>query len=130
MRLTQDWHPPGHASFASAWRDAEPFSTAMSQAILLPAAVLGIAALKVQRHAPYAAVLLALALLEHAARAPVGASDSAAGSGALRLWRKLDGVLDGWAARSRSSSGTMLAASSYVGTTITTRTGAVLTGET
>ena len=26
--LTQDWHPPGHASFASAWRDAEPFSTA------------------------------------------------------------------------------------------------------
>ena len=20
--LTQDWHPPGHASFASAWRDA------------------------------------------------------------------------------------------------------------
>jgi nicotinamidase/pyrazinamidase len=26
--LTQDWHPPGHASFASAWRDAAPFSTA------------------------------------------------------------------------------------------------------
>ena len=25
--LTQDWHPPGHASFASAWKDAEPFST-------------------------------------------------------------------------------------------------------
>ena len=25
--LTQDWHPPGHASFASAWRDAEPFSS-------------------------------------------------------------------------------------------------------
>jgi nicotinamidase/pyrazinamidase len=25
--LTQDWHPPGHASFASAWRDAEPFTT-------------------------------------------------------------------------------------------------------
>src|SRR5258708_34042830 len=25
--LTQDWHPPGHASFASAWSGAEPFST-------------------------------------------------------------------------------------------------------
>jgi nicotinamidase/pyrazinamidase len=25
--LTQDWHPPGHASFATAWEGAEPFST-------------------------------------------------------------------------------------------------------
>ena len=25
--LTQDWHPPGHASFASSWAGAEPFST-------------------------------------------------------------------------------------------------------
>jgi nicotinamidase/pyrazinamidase len=25
--LTQDWHPAGHASFASAWKDAEPFSS-------------------------------------------------------------------------------------------------------
>jgi nicotinamidase/pyrazinamidase len=25
--LTQDWHPPRHASFASAWLDAAPFST-------------------------------------------------------------------------------------------------------
>ncbi|HYD06869.1 MAG TPA: bifunctional nicotinamidase/pyrazinamidase [Reyranella sp.] len=25
--LTQDWHPPGHASFASAWDGAEPFSS-------------------------------------------------------------------------------------------------------
>ena len=25
--LTQDWHPPGHASFASAWSGATPFST-------------------------------------------------------------------------------------------------------
>ena len=25
--LTQDWHPPGHASFASSWKDAEPFSS-------------------------------------------------------------------------------------------------------
>jgi len=25
--LTQDWHPSGHASFASSWKDAEPFST-------------------------------------------------------------------------------------------------------
>ena len=25
--MTQDWHPPGHASFASSWQDAEPFST-------------------------------------------------------------------------------------------------------
>ena len=26
--LTQDWHPPGHASFASSWKDAQPFATA------------------------------------------------------------------------------------------------------
>lgn len=26
--LTQDWHPAGHASFASSWRDVEPFSIA------------------------------------------------------------------------------------------------------
>ena len=38
-------------------------------AVLLPSLVLGIAALKVQRHAPFAAVLLALALREHAATA-------------------------------------------------------------
>lgn len=25
--LTQDWHPPGHASFATSWPDSEPFST-------------------------------------------------------------------------------------------------------
>jgi len=25
--LTQDWHPPGHASFASSWKDAEPFTS-------------------------------------------------------------------------------------------------------
>ena len=25
--LTQDWHPPKHASFATAWPDAAPFST-------------------------------------------------------------------------------------------------------
>ena len=25
--LSQDWHPPGHASFAAAWPDAAPFST-------------------------------------------------------------------------------------------------------
>ncbi|MBJ6761940.1 hypothetical protein JGU66_14290 [Myxococcaceae bacterium JPH2] len=36
-------------------------------ASLLPTLVLGIAALKVQRHAPFAGVLLGLALLEHAA---------------------------------------------------------------
>lgn len=24
--LTQDWHPPGHASFASAWPGTDPFS--------------------------------------------------------------------------------------------------------
>ena len=28
--LTQDWHPAGHASFASSWQDAAPFSTAIS----------------------------------------------------------------------------------------------------
>ena len=26
--LTQDWHPAGHASFATSWPDAQPFSTA------------------------------------------------------------------------------------------------------
>ena len=26
--LTQDWHPATHASFASSWSDAAPFSTA------------------------------------------------------------------------------------------------------
>jgi nicotinamidase/pyrazinamidase len=26
--LTQDWHPAGHASFASSWKGSEPFSTA------------------------------------------------------------------------------------------------------
>jgi len=36
-------------------------------AILLPAVGLAVAALKVQRHAPFASVLVALALLEHAA---------------------------------------------------------------
>lgn len=25
--LTQDWHPAGHASFATSWPDAQPFST-------------------------------------------------------------------------------------------------------
>ncbi|MBN9487599.1 MAG: bifunctional nicotinamidase/pyrazinamidase [Alphaproteobacteria bacterium] len=25
--LTQDWHPAGHASFASSWKDAEPYSS-------------------------------------------------------------------------------------------------------
>ena len=25
--LTQDWHPPGHASFASSWRGKAPFET-------------------------------------------------------------------------------------------------------
>jgi nicotinamidase/pyrazinamidase len=25
--LTQDWHPPRHASFAASWQGAEPFST-------------------------------------------------------------------------------------------------------
>ncbi|MBR2815106.1 MAG: bifunctional nicotinamidase/pyrazinamidase [Reyranella sp.] len=25
--LTQDWHPAGHASFASSWADGQPFST-------------------------------------------------------------------------------------------------------
>jgi nicotinamidase/pyrazinamidase len=25
--LTQDWHPPGHASFATSWPDCEPFGS-------------------------------------------------------------------------------------------------------
>ena len=25
--LTQDWHPPHHASFATSWQDASPFSS-------------------------------------------------------------------------------------------------------
>src|SRR5258708_8429700 len=25
--LTQDWHPPSHASFASSWKDTQPFTS-------------------------------------------------------------------------------------------------------
>ena len=68
-------------------------------AILLPAAVLGVAALKVQRHAPFAAVLLALALLEHAAR-----ERTAATPGALRrLWNRLDEAVARWSAEARGA---------------------------
>jgi nicotinamidase/pyrazinamidase len=34
--MTQDWHPPGHASFASSWQDAEPFSTVQFPAMPWP----------------------------------------------------------------------------------------------
>jgi hypothetical protein len=72
-------------------------------AILLPAAVLGVAALKVQRHAPFAAVLLALALLEHAAPRDEERAHSP-GSGAWRrAWTWLDGALAGWSARARGA---------------------------
>lgn len=65
-------------------------------AILLPAFVLGVAALKVQRHAPFASVLVALALLEHASQARAGE----ASPGPLRRrWLGLDGALAGWSAR-------------------------------
>lgn len=63
-------------------------------AVLLPAAVLGIAAIKVQRHAPFAAVLLALTLLEHAAQVP-------ASSVRRGPWARLDELLATWSARAR-----------------------------
>ncbi|WP_342375073.1 hypothetical protein NVS55_27680 [Myxococcus stipitatus] len=71
-------------------------------AILLPAAVLGVAALKVQRHAPFAAVLLALALLEHAVQSRGEAAVSAPGVLA-RLGRRFDGLIEGWSLRSSNA---------------------------
>lgn len=68
-------------------------------ASLLPAAVLGLAALKVQRHAPFAAVLLALALVEHGAQAPAAEAGAAISEAWRRLWRGLDAALARWSAR-------------------------------
>ncbi|MBN8227100.1 hypothetical protein JYK02_06195 [Corallococcus macrosporus] len=66
-------------------------------ASLLPSLVLGVAALKVQRHAPFAAVLVALALVEHAR---TGTADAPA---LPRLLSRLERALASW------STGTSLA---------------------
>ncbi|WP_338864886.1 hypothetical protein [Myxococcus stipitatus] len=66
-------------------------------AILLPAAVLGVAAIKVQRHAPFAAVLLALALMEHAVQSRGEAPATTPG-----LLKRLDLFIEGWSLRSRN----------------------------
>ncbi|RKH52707.1 hypothetical protein [Corallococcus llansteffanensis] len=63
-------------------------------AVLLPALVLGIAALKVQRHAPFAAVLLALALMEHAGLAHASESPSVF----ERLRARMERGLSAWSA--------------------------------
>ncbi|MCP3140686.1 hypothetical protein LXT23_25490 [Pyxidicoccus sp. QH1ED-7-1] len=69
-----------------------------SVASLLPAAVLGVAAIKVQRHAPFAAVLLALVLLEHAAAARTVTGTP----GPLRrFWSRLDDAVARWSAGAR-----------------------------
>ncbi|GHG81485.1 hypothetical protein [Comamonas sp. JC664] len=65
-------------------------------AILLPALVLGVAAIKVQRHAPFAAVLMALAILEHSGRAP-------SGEAVKRPWQQWDGAVSRWSARAQGA---------------------------
>lgn len=70
-------------------------------AILLPTLGLAVAALKVQRHATFASVLLALALLEHAAQArPFQVPEPL-----RRLFASLDGALARWSA---NASGALL----------------------
>ncbi|AEI68593.1 hypothetical protein [Corallococcus macrosporus] len=65
-------------------------------AILLPTLVLGVAAIKVQRHAPFAAVLMALAILEHSRR-------PTASEAVKWPWQRLDGALARWSARAEGS---------------------------
>lgn len=68
-------------------------------AILLPALGLGIAALRVQRHAPFGAVLVGLALLEHAApiRGLVWPESL------RRLTRAIDELFARWSANARGA---------------------------
>jgi hypothetical protein len=68
-------------------------------AILLPTLGLGLAALKVQRHAPFAAVLVAMALLEHAAQGRgLGWPERIA-----RPFRALDQAFARWSASARGA---------------------------
>lgn len=80
-------------------------------AILLPTLGLGLAALKVQRHAPFAAVLVAMALLEHAAQGK--------GQGwpefIRRPFRSLDEGLSRWSAAAQGALWPALALSVLAG---------------
>ncbi|MCP3099959.1 hypothetical protein LZ198_13875 [Myxococcus sp. K15C18031901] len=67
-------------------------------ATLLPTFVLGVAAIKVQRHAPFAAVLLALALLEHARLSREAHAGTPQPGAWKRSWAKLDGLTTRWSA--------------------------------
>jgi hypothetical protein len=68
-------------------------------AVLLPTLGLGLAALKVQRHAPFAAVLVAMALLEHAAQGRgLGWPERIA-----RPFRALDQSFARWSASARGA---------------------------
>ncbi|WP_223756358.1 hypothetical protein [Myxococcus sp. RHSTA-1-4] len=96
LNLSWSW---AYLALAGATLFAVGGAPSRKVAILLPAAVLGIAAIKVQRHAPFAAVLLALALLEHATRSPV----AEAGPAWRRTVKRLDGALAHWSARARGT---------------------------
>ncbi|WP_163861931.1 hypothetical protein [Myxococcus eversor] len=100
-----EWRPL-NLDLASSWAylalgGAACFAVGQARArkvaILLPAFVLGLAAIKVQRHAPFAAVLLALALLEHVAlsRDSAVATDAPAGAW-KRFWARFDALTAGW----------------------------------
>ncbi|MCY1002155.1 hypothetical protein OWM54_33885 [Myxococcus sp. MISCRS1] len=103
-----EWRPL-NLDLASSWAylalgGAACFAVGQSRvrkvAILLPAFVLGLAAIKVQRHAPFAAVLLALALLEHAALTRVAGETTDTAVGAWkRFWGRVDAWTAGWSAR-------------------------------
>ncbi|XXF80289.1 hypothetical protein P2318_11190 [Myxococcaceae bacterium GXIMD 01537] len=93
INLKDSWSWPFLALLGGAlfWAGASPQRRI---AILLPTAGLAVAALKVQRHATFAAVLLGLALLEHAAQAqPLGVPGPV-----RRLLSALDGALTRWSA--------------------------------
>jgi hypothetical protein len=95
LELSSSW---AYLALAGAALFAVGGAPSRRVAILLPTLVLGVAALKVQRHAPFAAVLVALALLEHASQPRPGEAPA----GPLRrLWTGLDGALAGWSARAR-----------------------------
>ncbi|MCE9668001.1 hypothetical protein LY474_09275 [Myxococcus stipitatus] len=67
-------------------------------ASLLPTLVLGLAAIKVQRHAPFAAVLIALALLEHTTLAAAESTGTTQPGAWQRFWARLDALTARWSA--------------------------------
>ncbi|QSQ24498.1 hypothetical protein JY651_05970 [Pyxidicoccus parkwayensis] len=99
LDLTWGW---AYLALAGATLFAVGRAPSRRWALLLPSAVLGIAALKVQRHAPFAAVLLALTLLEHAVQSSAGAASDSSSSAWQRFWKRLDDVIADWSAWARS----------------------------